>query len=256
MKGLWASVKKGATIAVGKASEDPTTEDPEYRIKSYLLREVAEHTERLFRMLQDYASVIEKQSAALLGVTSAFSAAFPESEEPHTSEALRFKLDTDQVVIGFQNLGQTHVPAFCLHKLSEFRAKVHEAKKVKGSRKNCRILMQNQEKKLAEATEKGDKHLLDRQQKCAAQKAEYEQFHALFLKNVDELCQERTALFSEVFHAFVFFQRDMIELQRRSIVETTQSVAFGSLQESLPPVLTKVDLNVPREKKISLGSEA
>jgi hypothetical protein len=135
---------------------------------------------------------------------------------------------------------------YCLGKLTEFRAKIQDLKKLKSSRKDNRILMQSEERKFREGQEKAAKDLTKREERFNAQKAEYEELHQQFLIAIDQLAKEKVTVFGDVFHAMLFFQGELCELQRRAVVETTKEMELESVRERLPTCLTKIDLGEVR----------
>jgi hypothetical protein len=107
------------------------------------------------------------------------------------------------------NVHQTHIPAFCIRELNDFRDHIRALKEIKSVRKDNRILMQNEERKFKEAQEKRAKDVAHREERFNEQKAEYDRLHADFVAGVDRLAREKVDVFGRVFSRYQAFQIDL-----------------------------------------------
>jgi DNA-binding transcriptional regulator GbsR (MarR family) len=239
MKAMWKNVKQTATIAAGKITADPADEDPEYRVKSEIYQEMTDQIDALLRAFSDYSTLLERQAATISGVHTTFAAAIP-AIEPQHAELERMKQSSLELSEALTNIAHTEIPTLCGARLAAFREKLHEVRAVKGSRKDARILMVSDEKKLNEAREKNAKDVVARQERYDAQKDQYETLHSQFMTTMEQLIQERVALVSDVFHTFLALQVRVIELQQLRLVEPTAGMVLNSLKDKLPS-LTRME---------------
>jgi hypothetical protein len=243
MKGLWKSVKQTTTIAIGKLSSDPSDEDPEYRSKSDTLLLIDQNTSQLLKTLHLYRETLERHAASRLEVSTAFAKAFTEQERPHFDEAATLQTSATEYSAACTNVHQTHIPAFCIRELNDFREHIRALKEIKSVRKDNRILMQNEERKFKEAQEKHAKDVAHREARFNEHKTEYERVHADFLAGVERLAREKAEVFGRVFYRFQAFQIDLAEMEQRTVVAPCARLSLAAVRDELPRAMSKLDLS-------------
>jgi hypothetical protein len=254
MKNLWKKAKQGATIAVGKITSTPESEDPEFLQRNEIFRTIETQALDLEKRMEAWALSIELESQANVALSSTFAKAFGEGEEPYCAEAWHSQLGIARLAEGYRNLKETHIPHFCLAKLAEFRGRIMQLKKARSQRVDNRILMQSEEKDLKQAQEK-HKDVPHRQERFDAQQAEYLKFHNQFITGVDELVRDKPEVFGKVYHIYQFYLMELVELQQSAIVSENSSIPFAQFKHEFPSALTKMELK-PLEIVIKPAEEA
>jgi hypothetical protein len=241
MKALWKKAKQGATIAVGKITATPESEDPEYLQKDDVFRTIERQTVELLKRMDAWTHAIDAEAQANLVLSTAFSKGFGDGEDPYHAEADHSQNGIARLSDGYRNLRETHIPHFCLAKLAEFRERINQLKKARKLRVDNRILMQAEEKNLKQAQEK-HKDVQHRQERFDEQQAEYQKFHTEFTNGVDAIVREKPEVFGKVYHIYQFYLMELVELQQHAIVTQNSSIPFAELKQELPSALTKMDL--------------
>jgi hypothetical protein len=242
MKALWKNVKQSATIAVAKVTNTSKDEDPAYITKSELLRKIEADSISLSRALQDWAHTLNTHSTTSLALSSAFVEAFNESDAPYFATAVRSREGLATLGQCHGNLQQTHIPHFCIEKLSEFQARIRSLAALREARKQSRILMLNEEKKLKEAQERHSAGLEHREERYNAQKIEYERLHTQFMAGIEEIEQAKVDVFGRVFHCYRFYLMELVELQHQVIVQQIPDFPYETLKQELPSAVTNIDV--------------
>jgi hypothetical protein len=242
MRALWKNVRQTATIAVGKMTATSKDEDPTYILATELLRKIDCAVVALGRTLSDWVRAAGAQAAASSALSAAFAESFGESEPPYFAQAGRARDGVAALDQAYAHLTQTHIPHFCIEKLSEFQGRIRELCVVQRARKNARILMLSEEKKFREAQEKHSRELPHREERFRAQKIEYERYHEQFISGMEDLERAKAEVFGRVFHCYQFYLMELVELQQESILRQNRDIPFQALKEELPSALTKIEV--------------
>jgi hypothetical protein len=241
MQALWKNVRQSATIAVAKVTISDKDEDPIYLSKCDVLRKLNSDSATLLRNLTDWANSLVAQSTASVALSTAFSEAFSDADQPYSQRAVRSREGLIRLDRSCANLKATHVSHFCLKKLAEFQERIRSVAGLKTSRKDSRILMLQEEKKLRDVQEKGSPQLQHRQERFDAQKIEYERCHTQFVEGVAELERIKVEVFGRVFHCYQFYLTELVELQQQDIVEQNPDFPYAELKQELPSAQISIE---------------